>query len=436
MNTSLNPRQRNDSRSRRRGIMLILFALLLAPMLALIGLAIDGGHIYFEKRRMQAAADGGAVGAAREILRGNDGLVVSGGREDTKLNGFDNALSDINVIVNRPPSTGPNSGDNNAVEVIIERPVATTFMKILQQQDTLVRARAVAGIQPELKAPCILALNPSTEGAIKISGNVDINIPDCIMVAASDDPEALEIMGNVNVVTGGMGFGAPVGSGGWVKSGNGYVDPWPPYSMPGVTDPYEYMKYLEPDPGLYPMRSAETLKLKTDTILDPGYYQGGIEVSNGIILLRAGLYIVDGLKVNGGFFGNLDPITPAGGVTIFNTAVGKGDTIEISGNSTIDLHASYYGDYANILFFNSYTATPKSGSSGTDAKLLGDANSVYDGVMYFPTVELEYGGSATQGGTFAMIIADTLSFHGTPQLGADWEGAGRTPTIQHVSLLE
>ena len=65
--------------------MLMLFAVLLAPLLALVGLTIDGGRIYFEKRRMQAAADGGAFGAAREILRGNDSLVISGGQDDAEL---------------------------------------------------------------------------------------------------------------------------------------------------------------------------------------------------------------------------------------------------------------------------------------------------------------------------------------------------------------
>lgn len=223
MNTNLNPRQRNDSRSRRRGIMLILFALLLAPLLALIGLAIDGGHVYFEKRRMQAAADGGAFGAAREIFRGNDDRVVSGGREDATLNGYDNALSDITVTVNRPPSSGPNSANNDAVEVIIERPVATTFMKVILRQETIVRARAVAGMEPEWDAPCVIALDPDASGAITVSGTTDINLPDCTMVAVSDDPQALTINGGVNIDSGGMGFGA--NGGGYVQNGNGTVTP-------------------------------------------------------------------------------------------------------------------------------------------------------------------------------------------------------------------
>lgn len=435
MNTRHHRGRRNDSRSKRRGIMLILFALLLAPMLALVGLTIDGGRIYFEKRRMQAAADGGAFGAAREMLRGNDGFVVRAGRNDSKLNGFDHDLSDITVTVNRPPSTGPNSGDNNAVEVIIDRPIPTTFMKVIMRGDTTVRARAVAGIRPETKPPCILALNPGASGAITISGTVDINVPDCVMVARSDDPQALTINGSVNVLTGGMGFGAPAGNGGYVKNGQGTVSPWPPTSTPGVTDPYDGLEEPIYPTVANPLRSSSQLKISTDIVLEPGYYQGGIFITGGNVKLRGGLYIVDGLTVNGGSFGNLDPVTDQGGVTIFNTGVDKKSAISISANVTVDLHASYFGTYANILFFNSYNALVGNGST-SDAKLLGNSESTYDGVMYFPTVQLEYGGTASQDGSFAMIIADTLSFHGTPQLGADWTGAGRTPTIQQISLLE
>ncbi len=435
MNTNLNPRQREgrrtDSRSRRRGIMLILFALLLAPLLALIGLAIDGGHVYFEKRRMQAAADGGAFGAAREIFRGNDDRVVSGGREDATLNGYDNALSDITVTVNRPPSSGPNSGNNNAVEVIIERPVATTFMKVITQQDTTVRARAVAGMVLEWDPPCVLALDEDASGAITVSGTTDINLPDCTIIAVSDDPQALTINGGVNINSGGMGFGAT--SNGYVQNGQGTVTPWPPLPAPGAEDPY----YPLPEPLLpyLPELSNSKLQISTDRILDPGYYRGGIKITGGNVQLAAGLFIVDGLEVTGGNFGNLDPVTQNGGVTIFNTGAGQNDNIHIGGNVVVDLHATYSGVYKNILFFNSYSAATNNGAT-SDATLLGTSDSTYDGVMYFPTVKLNYGGSSTQDGTFAMIIANTIELSGTPQLGPDWAGANRTPSLSQVSLLE
>jgi hypothetical protein len=171
--------------------------------------------------------------------------------------------------------------------------------------------------------------------------------------------------------------------------------------------------------------------------LEPGYYKGGIQITGGDVKLKAGLYIVDGLTVTGGSFGNLsvDPMAQTGGVTIFNTGAKATDNIRINGNVTVDLHATYTGVYKNILFFNSYNAVVNNGST-SDSKLSGNADSTYDGIMYFPTVQVEYSGTSSQSGSFAMIIGDTITFAGTPQLGADWEGAGRTPSIQQVSLLE
>jgi hypothetical protein len=439
MNTNLNPWQRegrrNDSRSRRRGIMLILFALLLAPLLALIGLTIDGGRVYFEKRRMQAAADGGAFGAAREILRGNDGFVVSAGRDDTKLNGFDNALSDITVTVNRPPSSGPNSGNNNAVEVIIERPIPTMFMKIIRPEDTLVRARAVADVEPEWDPPYILTLDPDARGAITISGTTDINVPECTIVAKSNNPQALTINGGVNVVSGGLGFGAS--GGGYVQNGQGSVEPWPPWPVQNANDPYS--KLEPPNESQFDTIRNSRLKINSTPAspLEPGIYNGGIQITGGDVVLNPGIYIVDGFSVNG------DSIT-GDGVMIYNRGTRAIDNIFVAGNVAAELHAIRAGQtmprvdltpYVNILFYNSRTATVNNGST-SDGTLLGTLESTYDGVMYFPTVKLNYCGSADQDGSFAMIISDTLELSGNPFLGADWEGANRTPTIQQISLLE
>ena len=56
-------------KSDKRAIMLPMFALMFAAMMAFLGLLFDGGRMYFEKRRMQVAATAGARGGALELLR-------------------------------------------------------------------------------------------------------------------------------------------------------------------------------------------------------------------------------------------------------------------------------------------------------------------------------------------------------------------------------
>jgi len=401
----------------------MLFAILLAPLLALVGLTIDGGRIYFEKRRMQAAADGGAFGAAREILRGNDSLVTDGGRDDAELNGFDNDASDITVTVNRPPATGPNSGNNNAVEVIIERPIPTTFLKVISRQNSTVRARAVAGVVTELDPPCIIALNPTASGAITVSGTADIYAPDCTVLAESNSPSAITTNGGVSLVAGGIGYGNF--GGGFVQNGQGTISPTP-VPVPGPGDPF--FELPEPDPADYTLRSNTKVQTGSNTNLLPGVYNGGIKITGGTITLQPGIYIVDGFEATGGTItGN--------GVMIYNLGTNKNNNISIGGNVQVDLHAPYSGDYENMLFFNSRNAATGNGGNA-DGTLLGTSDSVYDGIMYFPTVGLTYGGNATQDSPFAMIVADTITFAGTPQLGANWQDNGRNPPSQQVSLLE
>ena len=74
--------------------------------------------------------------------------------------------------------------------------------------------------------------------------------------------------------------------------------------------------------------------------------------------------------------------------------------------------------------------------TSTDGTIIGTSDSIFDGIMYFPTVTLHYGGNANQDSPFAMIIADQLKFAGTPKLGVNWKDTNRNPPTQQVSLLE
>ena len=75
-------------KSDKRAVALPMFALLFGAMLAFLGLLFDGGRMYFEKRRMQVAADAGVRGGALDLRRFGTGssFVRSGGRDDAGLN--------------------------------------------------------------------------------------------------------------------------------------------------------------------------------------------------------------------------------------------------------------------------------------------------------------------------------------------------------------
>jgi hypothetical protein len=56
---------------------LAIFGLVLLGMLALVGLVLDGGNLYLQRRTAQAAADAGALAGARKLLYVTSALAVS-----------------------------------------------------------------------------------------------------------------------------------------------------------------------------------------------------------------------------------------------------------------------------------------------------------------------------------------------------------------------
>ena len=59
-----------SSRSDERGQILVLFTLALVAMIAMVGLVIDGGAAYAQRRTQQNAADLAALAAADALYNG------------------------------------------------------------------------------------------------------------------------------------------------------------------------------------------------------------------------------------------------------------------------------------------------------------------------------------------------------------------------------
>lgn len=415
----------------RRGAILPLFAITFALLLLFLGIVVDGGMIYFERRRAQAAADAGAYAGALELLHSNDAWIVPSAKADTKINGFDDDETDIVITVNNPPATGAAAGVNTAVEVIVQSTVATTLMQLVANDHSIVRARAVAGVGPETGPICILALDESSPGSITFSGDVTMNTPDCEIVTRSNDEAAIIFNGTPCVTAAEISYGAGGGYTGTNAQGS-CIDPEPLGVIP-PPDPYAGLD--APDPADYNLiSSSRVTRTNTDgaeTFL-PGVYAGGIKITGGgPYTFAPGMYIVDGFNATGGsIFGD--------GVTFYNTADAPLRNIVIDGNTYAELSApnNTGSDYDNILFYNSRDA-------GTqpvyDSMLTGTSGSTFEGVLYFPTVELEFGGNQnTNLNLFTQIIALTLNIHGTAQVSGNYgyTTPGRVPTTNRVSFVE
>ena len=166
-----------------RAIILPVFAILFATMLAFLGLTFDGGRLLFEKRRMQVAADAGARGATFEILRGNTSIIESAGKDDTELNGFEHGAGSVSVTINNPPLAPTATAYRTAscAEAIITQDFPTTLMRAADTfSDSSVQARAVACVQTDNGPPCVIALDcGSTEIGLEIDGDAKLFAHNC-----------------------------------------------------------------------------------------------------------------------------------------------------------------------------------------------------------------------------------------------------------------
>ena len=120
-------------------------------------------RIVLRKRRVQSAADAGAIAGAQELLRGNTSSVTAAAKKDTSLNRYTDGSGDVVVTVNNPPASGARVGNSKFVEVIVSRPRPTWFMRAMGISSANVRARAVAGLADS--TGCAYALNRDTSNS-------------------------------------------------------------------------------------------------------------------------------------------------------------------------------------------------------------------------------------------------------------------------------
>jgi len=412
-------------RRERAGMVMVLFTVTVVGLFLLAGLVFDIGTMYFQRRKVQMASDAAAHGGVQEIMRRNTNAVVAAVLDDAKLNGMDDAASDVQVVVNYPPASGSKSGNSEYVEVTVKKTVPSIFMRFLGKTASTVSARTVAGREPDTGPPCILALNPTAAGALTVSGGAVVDGPTCDVVVNSKTPQSITTNGGGCITARSINY-VPTAS--YITNGGYCLSPTPTGTLIPVLDPFRNVP--EPKPSDYPTISnhATNVNAGAAVILSPGYYKGGIKFNGGSnATLLPGIYVVDGFQVT-----STSTVTGTD-VMIYNTGNGMKD-IDIHGTATVNLTAPRSGTYQNILFFNTRGAPNTSVYAGT---VNGSSQSYYEGVVYFPSVALNYGGSSYTQIHRAMLIADTIKLAGTPDLDiTSWAAVGRPPSLWQVAMVD
>ncbi len=438
--------------NKQSGQVLVGTAVAMVVLAGFAGLAIDMGTIRYQRRLQQTAADAAAIAGSNELRYNGGAGITLAARQASQVNGFADTAGNIDncattgtvgtvciQIVHSPADVtlsngtlipgGPHSGNTNYVEALVGVVQPTYFMKIFGVNSQFVLARAVAtqiGLNSD-SAGCVYTLGPPGTGVgVTNSGTPTLYAPKC---GIEDNGDFTTHGKTVNITAGNIGAVGDVANkgGGTVLCGN------PPATcnvvqMPPISDPLSFLP--EPTVGSPTAWTGNPV---------PGTTYSSITINSGDkINFPAGLYIVDGsFTINGGALvcnqvaSTCTPTgTPNAGVTFYIT---NGGTVKTNGTSDIFLAAPTTGTYKGILFYQDPLDT-------STALMDGTANSYFQGALYFPGAELDFGGTITNTtAAYTVIVANDLKLNGTAtvNLNSDYSSLpGGVSFIETAVLVE
>jgi hypothetical protein len=293
-------------------------------MIGVAAIALDGGLLLDNHRRVWAAADASALAAADDLFRNyrtNKGLDPSGTATASALstaaaNGYSNDGVNSVVTVNIPPKSGSFVGKAGYAEVIIQFNQKRGFSGIFGSGNLPVTARAVAAGFPGKIG--ILILHPHIQGALEIRGNVNL-LSDAQLYSNSDNtvPNDAASQGatgsvfvgpGVKMTAGGINVFNSLVNNGTVNytdgGGLGY------YSTP-VLDPLANI----PEPTTAGLTNRGSVTINSNTTLQPGIYNN-ITINSGTVTMAPGLYY---MAQGGSFSLNSGSLQGTGVMIVNNT---------------------------------------------------------------------------------------------------------------------
>lgn len=452
-NTSVNNNRLALRFRDENGQTMIMLTIAFATMIALLGLVFDGGRLYYEKRRVQAAADAGAFAAVQELRRGHrnpDQQVKPAARRDVELNGYTASNATINVAY-------PNGGNADQVVVTVQSQVATTFMGIFSRGASTVGARAVGAILLG-GDPCVVALrNDDTQGTLRTTGGASLDAQCGLYTNSSNSTSAMIATGasSISATWAGVVGGHSNGAGNYNVT-NGIQSDTTGFDMPEIPDPLAAV--AEPSTAGLANRNANGYcnpsggrpvgngnNACSPIYFRPGTYQNRVQLSNGDrAIFLPGLYNFErGLGVNG------DATMTGDGVTFLFTGGGTPATgLDIRTDGLVDLTApdatevASTGGVQGILFFGS-----RNNSYSNNGNHVGraQAGSVLSGAVYFPNEHIDWAGNSdtiidgtASADIFSMVVASTIDITGSGDLAVMRKpsSAGSSPTIYRAALVE
>ena len=406
------PKRAVKAHGAESGQAIVLIALVMVVLLGMLGLAIDGGGMYFLWRDAQNADDAAVLAAA--YARCTNGDFVHAALQAAAQNGFDNNGTTNKVAIYSPPIVGSALGKPNYVQVDITAQKKPYFIQLVYKGPLQVTTRAVGFCNPPLDpstVPAVFAGSLTCQNAIhwtnstsRIEGGLFSN-NDILMSGG----------GNGNTIIGDSGAVSTVDyrpqNSDWYTSDG--TPTTPTNNAAPKTDPLS-LQLADYAPGGTSATRAKLYKAIFSSADDPDYKNGTWKPDGGKQL--EGLYYVNGdVSIGTGVIvdGDRNGDGKHQGLTIVATG-------QISINTGPGMQLNYYsggGGDGLITFSGAGVGKPCGynavGISGSAAGVRGVVYAPYGGVNFNLSNLVMYGAiignTITMGGSdFTLIYDPTL----------------------------
>jgi len=395
--------------------------LMLPIIFGIVGLGIEVGMWFKDRRELQTIADTAAVSAAIENAYGaSQAEMETAALMEAATNGFDATTDEITYI--GVPTQGAFIGQSGYIEVIVTRQLETILSQVFISLDpsTTVRAVASTGNTSSGEA-CVLALD-TTGAAVSVGGSGDVTLTNCQVASNSTADDALSVTGSgeLNVdcysVVGNVDATAGLTTDPSCAGATGAT---------AIDDPYAALEDPDPDedepcdePGGFSWNENGSTTIGNGSWDDPYVICGDFEAKKGTVIFDGLIIIRDG----GNFIANANATinTAANGTTVI--LKDEGQINNINGGADVTLtaptSAAIADEWQGILFYQDRD-TSASCTGNNCNTLNGNSSTQFEGVVYFPNQEINILGGNEGSSTCLQIVALRVGFNGNGAMNAD-----------------
>jgi hypothetical protein len=365
--------------------------------MAALGLAIDGGGMFFLHRDTQNATDAAVIAATYARCTSDvEEVVEFAGLEAAKRNGFGNDEASNWVTVNNPPDSGTGAGDDQYVEVMITADKPSYFIQLVFPGPLRVTSRAVGRCSPPFEPgmlPALMGLSRTCPNTVDLTGS---------QITVESDPamrsnNEIHASGSSTTIDGAV---TAVTSVSQSPSGNtNYMDGYQTGEEYFQDDPLgEHFALREFAPG------GDMWQRAVETGIATQIGPGSPDFSNG-------KWSPNGQTLNGLYYVN-------GNVQINNATIGTaGITIAATGEIQFSSGANLFYHVGGFLFVSG------AATDCSNAMRLSGNNVQWYGLIYAPHGGVDISGSDLN--IIGSIVAQSINF-----------SASRTRIVYDPDLLD